>query len=568
MLQLLKNMWQRARFRKSPATIWIISVCAVVIIVQLVFPSGRALPFSTVADEAVGYATKTQISKQLAKDYKDVAMQFTVSGETVRSTAAKSGLLVNTEAAAMRATQYPWWQRLIPFSIVIKGAVTDVPVYLRVDKAHFSEFAKTALPMCRKEPLNAGVQMVNGKVEISHAKEGYECDLPELQQQLTKTAITKDSLVVTVPLKVLRPSRSDKDVASVLNSAKSALARSLSLTAGGAPKQVPAAGLAQWVRFPGKQDGTLMLAIDPGSVSSYVKAAHANVIVAPKATVVTTLDGVETGRAQGVPGKQIDEAQTVMRIEKNWLQSTQKSSTAEVAVKDVAPPVRYQRSYSSTQAGLQALLNDLAKDKGDYAIAVRRANGEATVVNGSKQYHPASTYKMFVAWAVLKRIEAGQMKWTDTAEGGRTVESCFEVMIVNSDNPCGEWLGVKIGWTNLNNQLKGIGLSCTNLSSAWLSCAQDETLFLSKLESGQILTGESRAKLLDAMKRQVYRSGIPAGVGTAVADKVGFISGYLHDAAIVYASGGTYQLTIMTKGSSWSQIADAARQINAQLQRM
>ena len=53
------------------------------------------------------------------------------------------------------------------------------------------------------------------------------------------------------------------------------------------------------------------------------------------------------------------------------------------------------------------------------------------------------------------------------------------------------------------------------------------------------------------MKRQQYRSGIPAGIGGngTVADKVGFRDSYLHDAGIVYSGKGDYAFVIMTSGS-------------------
>jgi beta-lactamase class A len=64
------------------------------------------------------------------------------------------------------------------------------------------------------------------------------------------------------------------------------------------------------------------------------------------------------------------------------------------------------------------------------------------------------------------------------------------------------------------------------------------------------------------MKANVYRKGIPAGVQGTVADKVGFMNGLLHDAAIVYSPKGTYVIAVMTDGSSWATIADLARQID------
>jgi hypothetical protein len=73
----------------------------------------------------------------------------------------------------------------------------------------------------------------------------------------------------------------------------------------------------------------------------------------------------------------------------------------------------------------------------------------------------------------------------------------------------------------------------------------------------------SRDRFLGALKRNIYRQGIPAGASVQVADKVGFLNGLFHDAAIVYSPSGTYVLTIMTDGSSWANIAELTKQIEA-----
>jgi beta-lactamase class A len=63
------------------------------------------------------------------------------------------------------------------------------------------------------------------------------------------------------------------------------------------------------------------------------------------------------------------------------------------------------------------------------------------------------------------------------------------------------------------------------------------------------------------MKNQRYREGIPAGSDFTVADKVGFLDGYLTDGAIVYAGDRPYVLVVFTYGESWSLIANITRQI-------
>ena len=98
--------------------------------------------------------------------------------------------------------------------------------------------------------------------------------------------------------------------------------------------------------------------------------------------------------------------------------------------------------------------------------------------------------------------------------------------------------------------------------------------YLGLLGSGQLLSSTSNNTLLAAMKRNVYRQGVPAGTSGTVADKVGFlypghvqgVSGevnLLHDASIVYSKSGKYALVVMTGNSSWGTIAELTRQIES-----
>ena len=93
--------------------------------------------------------------------------------------------------------------------------------------------------------------------------------------------------------------------------------------------------------------------------------------------------------------------------------------------------------------------------------------------------------------------------------------------------------------------------------------ANDLTLMLGMIATGQNFSSANQQRLIAAMKANVYRKGVPAGANGTVADKVGFLNGLLHDAAIVYGSNGTYVLAVMTDGSSWATIADLTKQIDA-----
>jgi beta-lactamase class A len=288
----------------------------------------------------------------------------------------------------------------------------------------------------------------------------------------------------------------------------------------------------------------------------------------PTITKITTLDLIEISRDDGQPGQTLDDVATGEAIVEYLLG---RSQNILAVAKYVPPKIEYTRTYSSSDEGLTAMIKNYAEDhKGQFGIKLVEMTGarRQTGFNEDLQFTTASTYKLFVAYGALHKVEIGQWYWEDPVSGGRNLATCFEDMIAKSDNPCAEALLRRYGTGELTSDIQALGLSEL---SGWINgspttTAADLSLFLTILESGQIqLTQSSRSRLIEAMKRNVYRSGIPAGVGGTVADKVGFLNGLLHDAAIVYAPTGTYVLTILTDGSSWSAIAELASKVKEML---
>lgn len=539
----------------------------VVVIIQLSYPSKQALPFARLNGENVGMKSASDIRQKVTSEYVTVPLAFEIDQKVSHGTTAQAGLLADDTEIAETMTGYSWWQRLIPFSLPVLSALKNQPIVTKIDEARFADYAAARAQECVVVPQNAGVIVQKEIVQLDPAKDGRACPKSNIRAALLGMPLQKEGITVRVKTEKVKPDRSDKDVSSELNQAQTVIDRKLTVELKDKKLSVGKSTIASWLIFP--QDSKtkqLSVSVDNNKIKEYLESIQNNIYVEPGTTEVYTLDGAQTGSTKGSTGLGIDKTATATDLHSQVLKD---DGTVKATLQTLQPNIDYKRSYTATQTGLQALLYDIVRDKGDYAIAVQTINGGiVATANSSKHYHPASTYKIFIGWAIIQRIAAGQMSWTDSATSGKNVSQCFDAMIISSDNACGEWLGQQIGWTNLNNMLKSIGLSCTNLSTAWYSCAGDETLFLYKLQTGQLLPSDQADRLLSVMKQQTYRSGIPAGVGVTVADKVGFLDGLLHDSAIVYAEHGTYVLTIMTNGSSWSQIADAAKQINAQLNRM
>lgn len=540
-------------------------VLVLVLLVQIFYPSDRTLPFARLNGDMVGVKSHQDIASKLQAEYANTSLTTKIRDTTKKTTLAKTGVVPDNEQILTGLSNYPWYLRILPLSSLIKGALTNQQVISKTDEIRFSVYAADRSKECFVAPKNAGVVVKDGEVQLDPAADGQACSEKSLRTQLTALPLTKDGITVNIKTTAVKPDRSNKDVEPLLKEAKKIAEYQLTLVVAGKTYAIDKPTLASWLAFPeDPKTKQPTVGLNDEVVKAYLTTIQKDIYIAPGVTVITTHDSIETGRVTGRSGQGIDLAATTEAIRKQVFTG---DGTVTATLTVIPPTLAYNRSYSKTPAGLQALVNDLVKDKGDFAISVRKLGDSGVHASGDKQYHPASTYKLFVAYSVLKRVDGGQMSLGQTTSGGQTLAQCLDNMIVNSDNACAEWFGTSIGWSTLTNEARALGASRTTLSKPFVSTANDMALFLQKLESNQLgLTEPSRARLIDAMKRQVYRKGIPAGVGVPVADKVGFLEGYLHDAAIVYAPSGVYILVIYSNGSSWAQIADAARQIHAQLQ--
>jgi beta-lactamase class A len=530
---------------------------------------GRALPFSKIDDLSVSGLTNEQVAKLLQKTYAPTQLTLKVQDKQVKTTLAKAGITPDYSKVSQQLYDRAKALRFVPFSF-LRGIVRPVPVTTMIDTDRFAEFAKEIMAQCQRAPEDADVAVTDaGELKLTSSVDGATCTVASLRSQLVSMPITRQGIMRTVQLTTVKPTVDTASAQQLLAQAKDLTSRQVSLQLVDKSYTPTSAQIASWLTFsndPITKKPTVGFAVD--ALTSYLTMLQKDIYIAPTDTVIQLSDGIEISRQTGSSGRGIDMAHDVQLLQSQLLQG---DGVVTLTTVRLAPAMTYNHQYSKSQAGLQALLNDLASTKGDYAISLQQLGGSgwSASVNGSKVYAPASTYKLFVAYALLKQIENGQHSWNDNATAGQTISECFDNMIINSDNTCAEWFGGQIGWKTITDMIHAVGVSSAtslNTFQGFVATADDEALFLTKLQTGQLLNPSSTGRLLDVMRRQVYRAGIPAGVDASVADKVGFLDGLLHDAAIVYAPSGTYVLVIMTNGSSWGQIADAAQQISALLQ--
>jgi len=217
--------------------------------------------------------------------------------------------------------------------------------------------------------------------------------------------------------------------------------------------------------------------------------------------------------------------------------------------------------YVKNRDGLESYMRDISAGR---RIAIGYTDlhdrGWSANHNQNELFQMASTYKMFVAYSALKRVDDGS--WSlDTPLYGTTLRGCIDTMIIDSDNECSHAIADRIGWDVIVAEAAAIGATGLDWSEDVHGTVADDVTLLTKLGKGELLSQSSRDYLFGIMKNQRFREGIPAGTTHPVADKVGFIFGNLHDAAIVYAPDKPYVLVIFTQYESWAEIAEITRAV-------
>src|SRR5207253_5540481 len=88
--------------------------------------------------------------------------------------------------------------------------------------------------------------------------------------------------------------------------------------------------------------------------------------------------------------------------------------------------------------------------------------------------------------------------------------------------------------------------------------SRDLAALMDAIATNRAASTASCAAMRDILLRQEFNDEIPAGLpaGTPVAHKTGWITGTLHDAAVVYPrQRGPYVLVVLTRGIPDEQVA-------------
>ena len=262
-------------------------------------------------------------------------------------------------------------------------------------------------------------------------------------------------------------------------------------------------------------------------------------------------------------------------------------------------------AQTSTPAHARTQIEALIKASGaEVAVAWRPLDakpGEELLLNVDERFHAASTMKVPVMIELFRQVDRGAKRLDDTvlvtnrftsiqdgspyelsasedSDGeiykamGRhlTYRQLVEAAITVSSNLATNILIEHLGAKNVQATVDAMGASGMQV----LRGVEDQKAFdagknntttarglLTLFEAighGKAVNATASAQMLEILKRQQFREGIPAGVapGTPVAHKTGSITRIRHDAGIVY-SKRPYVLVVLVRGIQDGKVADA-----------
>lgn len=559
--------WARRHHRKAAAYSLgaVAATCALSVITQLCYPSDRTLPGTKLAGEFLVFRNKAEV-QQVLKQLGERPLALKLADKTYQVSLAQAGVSFATDRNVEMVLGYPLDQRFIPFSMFFQHKQTaQKHLQQDVDEAKLRAFADKLAAESNAQPIEGVVSVQNGEVTAQQPKPGVAFTAQGIMDALQKLPGNVPKQVV-ISGQAVAPTY---DAAAVQNAAAEAtsLIKPFTLTINTSSRTVPAATVGSWLSFtPDATTRQIEVGFNTAAIKTYLDAIAPGFYVAPTKSIATLLDNHEVSRQSGKSGTYLDTTAGATAIAGAL---HDKTATVSLALKPAASPVSYIYTYSATSAGLQALLNNWVGAHGGVKWGIRIAEvggkNRSAGYNAGTGFMTASIYKLYVSYTAQKQISAGTLDPNTTTSTGQSIATCLDIMIINSDNPCAKAVADMVGWATVTADAHAAGFTSTNLTGTTLvSTPADTALFLQKLANGSLMDSTQSAALVSRMEHQIYRQGLPAGSsGATVADKVGFYGSYLHDAGIVYATGGTYVVSVFSDGGSWSQIANLASTVSS-----
>jgi beta-lactamase class A len=510
----------------------------------------------------LGFRSTAEAQAMFASSIEAEQLRLIIGDQTYTVPAKQIGISADTQTTFQSITEPTGWNRL-PVVQILHTKSKPLEAYYLVDEQKLRAFLKTITPPEAKEAKNATLVIpteITKPAYIEPAVLGSYFDTERAVKDITSAVVNGQNLVIAVGQQIVQPKVTASELGSQLARANVLLRSRLNLK-GTTTYTLTAQDMHSLITVQPNSDGKPTVAISEPKLVALLSAISLKFYQAPTAQHVTLFDGQVVTKTDGTAGQTLDIKAMVTTVSEAIYKG---ESELKVTMTSVNAATQYIKNYSHTSVGLAAFIKDFAAThSGTFRVATAELVGDRSAYYGQDSSTvPASTYKLFLAYAALYKIEQGQLSFSTQSSAG-SVDYCIQRMIIVSDNTCAKALLDLIGWAETDSIIHAAGFTLTNLNNSGGGYMSTTAGNLAALLSGfyhyTLLNVSDTDYLLGLMKQQIYRSGIPAGSGgSTVADKVGFLDSWNHDAGIVYAPNATYLLVILTTSSNFSTIKSLA----------
>ena len=279
-------------------------ICLLSVVVQLGFPGDRLTSRAQMMGRSVSWWTRTDIEK-LAKDSTpQTQLQFVTRNGKQAASVDNFGGTVCSHCVADKALDYPWWQRLIPFSLWWRSVeVNNAEVKFDESalEAKMAEYGDSlTLP-----PENARVEIQNDKVVVVAEKAGRELQSAEARQAIASTQYSLgDKTEVHMKGKRLSAKVTEKQLQELRSRVEKILQRNVTVEFEGKAVKVDKSTIAKLLSFIEDGHNIPKIVLNQAKLMEFLEQSFGRVVNKPAGkTVIHMHDGTETKRENGAPGR-------------------------------------------------------------------------------------------------------------------------------------------------------------------------------------------------------------------------------------------------------------------------
>jgi len=539
-----------------------LALLTVVIGIQLAYPADRTLPLSRIDSAGrVGFQPNEKIIARVASlNYR--SLNVNVRDKTIATSYADMGVRINAEDTFYRLSDYSLAERLIPFSIFVVGNATYT-LSKDIDEAKLDRFIRESDLVSSRQPRDASISLNGTELIVVPAENGYVYDKSSLKQQLLSIGLNNDGQIELTP-EVLYPSITSSLAKREAAQMQRRLDTPMIIKAENESTTISSEIMAAWVDIiSDPKSKKIDISFNKSRVAASLQTFASQVNTPAKPTVTTLLNGFRAGSVEGKSGRELLFDQLVDDVAKN---TDGFLNTIDGKTRIVFPEQISERRYTRDSRGFQSLIDYWAQTTGGQSgVVMRTMNGKiVATLNPYEQFNGSGSNRLYIAHLVYGRVAAGSLGLSSSTSAGQSVESCIDQMVRVSSQSCTSALGGIVGWSASNDLLRSQGFSDSALSNgAGLTSASDTADWMIKLQNGAITQADHKNRLLDLLRQQTVRGGIPAGSsGISVANEAGSRGGVTYDVGIVYHSRGVYVLSVLSDKATFAQIAELAREVN------